>query len=386
MLDFDYNVSTKILFGRGRIEDVATEIKQYSDKILLAYGRSHIKKSGLYDKVVKILKENAIGYEELSGIQPNPRLRSVVEGVSLCRSNKLGFILAVGGGSVIDCAKAIAGGVSYQGDPWDFFSKDAEITKSLPLGAVLTLAASGSEANGYSVISNEETKQKFAAGSDILRPKFSILDPTYTFGLPPEQTAAGVVDIYVHVLEQYFSLVSAAFLQDRLAEAVLKTCLNYGPIAIKEPENYEARANIMWASSLALCGLLGYGKVGDWSTHALEHAVSAVYDVTHGIGLAIIAPYWMEYVLSVSTVYKFAEYAKNLWGLEGQDKFKLAKEAIAKTGNFFNSLGMPARLREVGVKESDLKHLASQATYFGAVGEFKKLETADCLKILKAAF
>lgn len=386
MLDFTYNVPTKVFFGRDKLGQIPAEIKKYSQRVLLVYGRSSIKTSGLYQRVVKILKDSDISYQELSGVQPNPRLKSVIKGIACCRVNKLGFILAVGGGSVIDCAKAIAAGVFYHGDPWDFFSKDIEITKGLPLGTVLTLAAAGSEMNGYTVISNEQTQEKLAAGNGSLRPKFSVLDPELMYSLPKSQTVAGVVDIYVHVIEQYFSNVSGAFLQDRLAETIFKTCIRYGPIAMNQPRNYEARANIMWASSLALCGLLSYGKLADWSTHALEHAVSAVYDVTHGVGLAVIAPFWMDYVLNETTVDKFAEYAKNIWGCLGEDKFSLANQAIAKTRDFFTSLGMPKSLSEIGVEESKLPILASKATVFGDIGEFKKLNTDDCLAILKAAF
>jgi len=388
MLDFTYNVPTKVFFGRDKLGSIPSEIKEYSQRVLLVYGRSSIKKSGLYEKIVKILKDNGISYEELSDVQPNPRLKSVVKGIALCRANKLGFILAVGGGSVIDCAKAVAAGAVYDGNPWDFFSRDAEITKSLPLGCVLTLAATGSEMNGYAVISNEQTQEKLAAGANILRPKFSVLNPEFMFSLPKEQTASGVVDIYVHVIEQYFSNTAGTYLQDRLAESFFKTCIDYGPLAMKEPKNYEARANIMWSSSLALCGLLSYGKLGDWSTHAIEHAVSAVYDVTHGVGLAIIAPFWMEYVLSETTVDKFTDYAENIWGLsvEREDKFTLAKQAITKTRDFFTSLGMPKSLAEVGVEESKLPILASKATAFGDIGNFKKLNTNHVLAILKAAF
>ncbi|MCF7908625.1 MAG: iron-containing alcohol dehydrogenase [Candidatus Omnitrophica bacterium] len=386
MLDFNYLVDTKIFFGRDRLDSLGPEIKKYADRVLIVYGRSSIKQNGIYQKIVKILEANNIFYKELSGVRPNPRIKTVREGVALCRENNLGFVLAVGGGSVIDCAKAVACGTLYDQDPWDFFSKQTEIKQALALGTVLTLAASGSEMNGYSVISNEQTQEKLAAGSDILRPKFSVLDPEVMFNLPKEQTAAGVVDIYVHVIEQYFSSVSGAFLQDRLAEAIFKTCLHYGSVVMNEPKNYQARANIMWASSLALCGLLSYGKIGDWSTHAIEHAVSAVYDVTHGVGLAIIVPFWMNAVLNETTVDKFAEYAINVWGLEGEDKFALAKQSIKKTREFFDSLAMPKTLREVGVKESELSLLVSKAMVFGPIGTFKKLETLDVLGILKAAF
>lgn len=385
MLDFNYSIPTKVFFGRNKVEKIGREIKEYAGRVLLVYGRSSIKKSGLYDKVTGILNEGGIFYKELSGVLPNPRVKSVREGIEICRREKLEFILAVGGGSVIDCAKTIAAGFYYNGDPWDFFSKKVQVTKALFLGTVLTLTATGSEMNGYAVVSNEETKEKLAMGSALLRPKFSVLDPAYTFTVSRKHTAAGVVDIHSHILEQYFCSVKGAYVQDKISEALIKVCLKYGPAALKEPESYEARANLMWASSLALNGILSYGKTGDWATHAIEHAVSAVYDITHGVGLAIIAPNWMEYVLSEETADKFAEYAKGVWGIEHKDKLEAAKQGIKKTRDFFKSLGMPATLGEVGINGEKIREMASKAAAFGDIGEFKKLNAADAAKILEAS-
>ncbi|MCK5491862.1 MAG: iron-containing alcohol dehydrogenase, partial [Candidatus Omnitrophica bacterium] len=249
-----------------------------------------------------------------------------------------------------------------------------------------TLAATGSEMNGNSVVSNADTKEKLVISSDLLRPRFSVLDPTYTFSVPQNQTAAGVVDIFSHVLEQYFSPIKEAFLQDRLAEAILKTCIKYGPIALKEPENYESRATLLWVSSLALNGLLSYGKIGDWATHYIEHEVSAIYDVTHGVGLAILTPHWMEYVLKESTTNKFYEYAKNVWGVEGSNLNKVSQEGIIKTKEFFYSLGMPSTLQEIGVKQDSLEEMAKKAIIFGDLGSFQKLNKDDILNILKNSF
>ncbi|MFH1503890.1 MAG: iron-containing alcohol dehydrogenase [Candidatus Omnitrophota bacterium] len=383
MLDFDYSIPTKVFFGRNKIERIAKEIKKYADRILLVFGGGSIKKSGLYDTVTEILNKKGITYKELSGVAPNPRIKSVRQGVEICRENKFEFILAVGGGSVIDCSKAIAAGFYYNADPWDFFSKKVQVPRALPLGTILTLAAAGSEMNGLSVISNEQTKEKLATGSDFLRPRFSILDPTYTFTVSQKYTAAGVVDIYSHILEQYFCSLKDAFVQDRLAEALIKVCLKYGPIVMEEPKNYEARANLMWAGSLALNGILTYGKVGDWAAHHIEHAISAVYDITHGIGLAIIVPNWMEYVLSGETVDKFAEYAKNIFGIESKNKFEAAKKGIEKTREFFKSLGMPASLGEVGIDHKKISEIAGKATIFGNIGEFKELNTNDVERILE---
>jgi len=386
MLDFEYSIPTKVFFGKEKIEELAGEIKKYTNRVLFAYGGGSIKMSGLYDKISKILEGNKIVYKELSGIKPNPRIESVREGIKICREHKLGLILAVGGGSVIDCAKAVAAGFYYRGDSWDLYSKRIQPEEALPLGTVLTIAAAGSEMNGNSVISNEATQEKLVVASSLLRPKFSILDPAYTFTVPGEQTAAGVVDIFSHILEQYFSLVKGSFVQDRLAEALLKTCIEYGSLAIAEPKNYEARANLMWASSLALGGLLSYGKTGDWSTHYIEHEVSAIYDITHGVGLAIILPHWMEYVLDEERLYKFIEYARGAWGIEGESSFATARKGIEKTREFFKTLGMPGSLREAGVSGDRLEEMAQKATAHGELGSFRKLQRGDVLKILKAAF
>jgi alcohol dehydrogenase YqhD (iron-dependent ADH family) len=236
------------------------------------------------------------------------------------------------------------------------------------------------------VITNEESKQKLAIHRDVLRPRFSILDPTVSFSVPRNQTAAGVVDIFSHVLEQYCSQTREAFVQDRLAEAMMQTVIHYGPVVLDNPTDYAARAGLMWTSSLALNGLVGYGKIGDWATHGIEHAVSAFDDVTHGVGLAILTPVWMEYVLNADTQWKFVEYARNVWGVTGDDEENVAWEGIEKTRNFFTSLGMPQRLRDVGVNHENLKDMARSVVVFGEIGKFRKLDEADVLKILESAF
>jgi alcohol dehydrogenase YqhD (iron-dependent ADH family) len=387
MLDFNYAISTKIFFGKNKIEQLGEQLKQYGKNILFVYGGGSIKKNGLYDSVTNIFTRNSIVYHELPGVQPNPRITSVRQGIKLCREHNIESIVAVGGGSVIDCAKTIATGVYHQGDPWDLFLLgDSTIKKALPIGTILTLAGTGSEMNGNAVLSNEETVQKLAIHHDILRPKFSILDPTYTFTVPKNQTAAGTVDIFSHILEQYFSPTKDAFVQNRVGESLLKTCIYYGPIALKEPTNYEARAQLMWTSSLALNGLLGYGKITDWATHGIEHAVSAAYDVTHGAGLAILTPYWMENVLNEETTDTFVEYAQNVWQIKGKNDLAIARKGIEKTREFFTRLGMPKTLRDVGVKENKLEDMAQKTVLYGDVGKFKKLGKNDVLAILKNAF
>jgi len=387
MMDFTYSVPTKVFFGRGKIKHLGEEVKRFSDNILLVYGGGSIKKTGLYDTVVKELERNSIRYIELNGVKPNPSISSVRKGVDLCRGNNIDFILAVGGGSVIDCSKTIAAGFYHDGDPWDLFLLgDSYIKKALPLGTVLTIAGTGSEMNGNAVITNEETTQKLAVHNDHLRPRFSILDPTYTFTVPKEHTAAGVVDIMSHVLEQYLSPTRDAFIQDRLSEAILKTCIHYGPVALRDPCNYEARANLMWASSLALNGLLSYGRATDWATHGIEHAVSALYDVTHGTGLAIITPYWMEYVLDDETRDVFVKYAQMVWGIKDENQVEIARDGIEKTRFFFKELGMPSRLREVGVKKDKLGLLADITMRSDSIGKLKRLSRDDVYRILKNAF
>lgn len=388
MLNFNYNIPTKVFFGEGKIEVLGKQIKKYGSRVLLAYGGGSIKKIGLYDKVVEILRENNIPYYELSGIDPNPRVESVAEGVRICRDNNIDFILAVGGGSTIDCCKVIAAAYYYDGNPWDLVIRKAKIEKVLPIGTILTLAATGSEMDAGAVISNMETNQKYGIGHSGMFPKFSILDPTYTYTVSKYQTASGVADIMSHTFEEYFSNEKGAYLQDRLAESILKTCMRYGRIAIDEPENYEARANLMWASSLAINGLLGYGKDSAWTVHPLEHELSAYYDITHGIGLAILTPHWMEHVLDENTIWKFVEYGVNVWNIDSSlDDMEIAKLSIEKTSEFFKSLDIPMTLREVGIGEDKLEIMARDVIDYvgGTVGNFKALDYEDVLSIYKKA-
>ena len=388
MQNFNYSIPTKIFFGKGQIEVLAREIKKHGTRVLLTYGGGSIRKSGLYDEVVGSLNENNIEFWELGGIDPNPRIDSVREGIKIIRENNIDFILAVGGGSTIDCSKVIAAGYYYDGDPWDLIIKKAKVTNALPIGTILTIAATGSEMDTGAVITNLETKQKLSVGHPSMAPKFSILDPIYTYTVPKYQTAAGVADIMSHTFENYFTLNDGAYLQNRLAEAILKTCIHYGKIAIDEPENYEARANIMWSSSLAINGLLSYGKDTVWSVHAMEHELSAYYDITHGIGLAILTPPWMEYVLDDERVDKFVEYGVNVWGIDAnKDKYEIARESIDKTREFFLSLGIPMTLREVGIGEENLENMAKAAIEHkgGEVGNFKPLCYEDVLAIYKKA-
>lgn len=386
MLNFNYSIPTKVFFGKDKIDILPKELKKYGTKVLLVYGGGSIKKTGLYDQVVGILETNDICFWELANVEPNPRIESVRKGIELARENKIEVVLAVGGGSVIDCAKVIAAGITYKGDAWDIVLDPRKIVNVLPLASILTLAATGSEMDNGAVITNLETKEKLGTGHKDMAPKFSILDPTYTFSVPKNQTAAGTVDIMSHIFEVYFSNTNEAYVQNRMAEALLKTCIHYGRIAMDEPENYEARANLMWTSSLAINGLLSYGKTTEWTVHGIEHELSAYYDITHGVGLAILTPHWMEYALNDATVNKFVEYGINVWELEStMERYEIARQAIQKTKDFFVSLGVPSTLRELGIKEEQFKTMANHVTANGKIGDFKPLDAQDVENIFKAA-
>jgi alcohol dehydrogenase YqhD (iron-dependent ADH family) len=386
MRNFNFYAPTKILFGKNKVVDMAPEILKYGNKVLLAYGGGSIKKMGLYQAVVELLAKNNIQFVELAGIQPNPRISSVREGIRLCRENNLDFILAVGGGSVIDCCKAIAAGVPYAGDAWDFMMRKASVDSPLPLGCVLTLAATGTEMNGNAVISNDDAHDKRAMSDVSLRPVFSVLDPALTFSVDKWQTAAGAVDVMSHVFEQYFTPDKGAFLQDSISEAILKTCVKYGPLAMQNPDDYEARANIMWASSLALNGMVATGKLpGDWATHDMEHQLSAVNDLTHGAGLAILFPVWMRYVLNEQTASKFAQMARNVWMVDDSNDMLAAQKGIDAVRTFFSSLGMPSRLSEVGFTADHIPSMAEKACLFGPIGCMKALAAEDVANIYRLA-
>ena len=386
MLDFNYSIPTKVFFGRNKIGVLPEEIKKYGSKVLLVYGGGSIKRNGLYDTIIESLKKNSIEFWELSGVEPNPRITTVRIGVEICKANKIDLVLTVGGGSAIDCGKVAAAANYYEGDPWDIVKNPRKITKVLPIASVLTLAATGSEMDTFAVITDIDLNEKLGTGHPDMAPKFSVLDPTYTFTVPTSQTAAGTADIMSHIFEAYFSSTKEAFLQDRMAEALLKTCINYGKKAVEEPENYEARANLMWASSLAINGLISYGKDSNWCVHPMEHELSAYYDITHGVGLAILTPFWMKYILDDSTVDKFVEFGINVWNLGADgDKYDIANTGINKTREYFNSLGMPSRLSQLGIGEDKLQEMAKKSVRYQKIGSLKPIDESDVLNIFKAA-
>lgn len=386
MENFNYSIPTKVYFGKGQIKNLGEAIKAYGDKILLVYGGGSIKKIGLYDEMIKILNENKISVTEFSGIDPNPRIESVIAGIKLCRDNDIEVVLAVGGGSTIDCSKVIAAGVKYEGDPWDLVVDSSKIGEVLPIVTVLTLSATGSEMNGNAVISDMNKNEKIGVGHLNMKPKVSILDPEYTYSLPKKQTAAGTADIMSHIFEVYFNHTEGVFIQDRTAEGLLKACIKYGKLAMEEPTNYEARSNLMWASSLAINGLISYGTKGQWVVHPMEHELSAFYDITHGVGLAILTPHWMKYVLNDTTVEKFKTYGINVWDIDKNlDKYEIANKAIECTSNFFKELGIPSTLREVGIGEENLEEMARKSATPPMLGGFMPLNPEDVLKIFKLA-
>ena len=385
MKNFTHFIPTRIQFGEGQISHLS-ELAQSGSKVLMVYGGGSIKKMGIYDKAMEILKEAGLTVYELSGVQPNPRIESVREGVKLCKEHGIDMVLAIGGGSTIDCSKAIAAGALYDGDAWDLVLTPSKITAALPIYSVLTLAATGSEMDKFAVISDMSKNEKWGMASDHLLPKMSIMDPTYTFSVSKRQTAAGTADIMSHTLENYFS-PNEGFLQARFCEAILKTLITCGPIAIAEPDNYEARANLMWASSHAINGFVSDGYRVAWFVHPMEHELSAFYDITHGEGLAILTPHWMKHVLSNDTVEKFVEYGVNVWNLNpSEDKWVVAEKAIECTRNFFvKSLGIPATLREVGITDEENFQIMAEKAAKGCVGCYVPLSVEDIVEIYRAA-
>lgn len=385
MQNFDFLSPTKIIFGRGTQSRVGAETAEIGGKVLVHYGSDRVKTSGLLDEVLASVHGAGVETVLLGGVKPNPRLSLVREGIETCRKEGIDAILCVGGGSVIDSAKGIAAGVTYHGDVWDFYTAAAEPEGALPIGIVLTIPAAGSEASPGSVVSREDKQQKFFFNSDAVRPRFAILNPELTFTLPPYQTAAGVTDIMSHIMERYFTLEENVDLTDRLCEATLRTVIDNAPKALANPEDYGARAEIMWAGTLAHNDLLSTGRIGDWSSHNIEHELSAQYDVTHGAGLAVIFPAWMKHVYT-RDLERFVQFAVRVWDVEyrSHDMEGVALEGIRRLTAFFSRIGMPTTLPELGVTDRRYEEMATQALRFGPLGNFK-LEAPDVVKIYELA-
>ncbi|MDF2036590.1 iron-containing alcohol dehydrogenase [Cytobacillus oceanisediminis] len=386
MQNFTFYNPTKLIFGKDQLSQLQTEIPQYGKKVLVVYGGGSIKRNGLYDKVKAQLHEIGAEVFELSDVEPNPRISTVRKGVEICKAEGIDFLLAVGGGSVIDCTKAIAAGAKYAGDAWDLVIKKAFAAKALPFGTVLTLAATGSEMNAGSVITNWETNEKYGWGSPVTFPKFSILDPVNTFTVPRNQTVYGIVDMMSHVLEHYFHLEENTDFQDRMCESLLITIMEAAPKLLEDLESYEHRATILYSGTMALNGILNMGYRGDWATHNIEHAVSAVYDIPHGGGLAILFPNWMKHNLKVKPE-RFKQLAIHVFNVDpaGKTDEETALEGIEKLREFWNSIGAPSRLADYDIDDSKIELMADKATVNGEFGNFAKLNHDDVVSIYRAS-
>ena len=381
MENFTFYSPTKFVFGKGTEAEAGKLVKAFGgSKVLIHYGGGSVVRYGLLDRVKASLDGEGIPYVELGGVKPNPRSGLVYEGIDLCKKEGVDFILAVGGGSAIDSSKAIAAGVVYDGDFWDFYCGKS-ILKALPVGTVLTIAAAGSEGSGDSVITKEEGMYKRGASGEGIRPKFSILNPELTQTLPPYQTACGITDIMAHLYERYLTNSKDVEVTDRLIEALLITMKNEGPKVIADPNDYQARANIMWAGTMAHTNSCGAGRSQDWNSHNIEHELSALYDCAHGAGLAVTMPAVFEYVMN-HDIARFTQVANRVWGVE------TAEEGIEAFKNFLISIGMPSTLGELGGKEEDIPTLVKNLCYGdgrdGTISGFVTLNEDDCTKIYQA--
>jgi alcohol dehydrogenase len=389
MNDFSFYAPTYFAFGRDSEKRIGELVRRFGgSRVLIHYGTGSIKKNGVFDKVVASLKAESISFVELGGVLPNPRSGLVYQGVDLCKKEKIDFILAVGGGSAIDSAKAIAAGAVYDGDFWDYYSKGNAVEKALPLGTVLTIAAAGSEGSPDSVITHEQGMFKRGASGEAFRPKFSILNPESTCSLSAYQTACGITDIMAHVCERYFTNTTNVEVTDRLCEAVLKTIIGEAPKVMKNPADYEARANIMWGGMVAHNNLCGVGREQDWSSHAIEHELSSLYDVAHGAGLAVVMPAWMTHVMAHDVI-RFAQFAVRVWDcdMDFAKAENTALEGIARFRSFLRSIGMPSSFAELGANEKDIPALVRHlgVTEEQKIGGFMKLGPRDVEAIYRLA-
>ncbi|MDF2698458.1 MAG: butanol dehydrogenase [Haloplasmataceae bacterium] len=386
MQNFIFDNKTTIIFGKDTQSQVGLETKKYGKTVLLHFGGGSIKASGLYDEVVHSLKKEGLKIVELGGVKPNPRLSLVKEGIKLCIDQKIDFILAVGGGSVIDSAKAIAIGAKYEGDVWDFFTGKAEIKVSLPLGVVLTIPAAGSEASTGCVITNEDGWYKRSCGSVLIRPQYAIMNPVLTYTLPSYQTACGATDMIAHVMERYFTNELDVDFTDHLCEVTIKTIMKHTKIVLKDPSHYATRAELMWAGTIAHNGLLGTGRIEDWGSHDIEHELSGIYDIAHGAGLAIVFPAWMKYVYK-HDVNRFVQFAHRVFNvdIDFNNPESTALEGIHKLQSFLSEIGLPTSLKDVNIPSDRLEEMAKKATESNSLGNFVKLHEKDVLAILQIA-
>lgn len=382
MNNFEFYCQTKLIFGRDSVGELAKQISGNYKKVLLHYGGGSIKKTGLYDEIIDVLKNSNCEIFELCGVEPNPKLSLVKEGIKICKENNIDLILAVGGGSVIDSAKAIGIGAHYDGDVWDYYLGKATVKDTIPVGVVLTFPATGSESSRGTVITNEDGAYKRSVNHAIIRPVFAIMDPKLTLTLPDNQTFAGVVDIISHIIERYFTKTPNVDLTDHLCEGTMKSVIKNAYLLKENPSDYNARAEIMLAGSLAHNGLLGMGREEDWGSHKTGHEISALYGTTHGVTLGIILPAWMKYVYK-ENVDKFVQFAINVFGVTTENKTneEIALEGIKEFENFINDIGIPTSFTEAGLPSDEFELMASKATEDGPIGNFKKLYKDDVVNI-----
>ena len=389
MNNFVFYSPTEFVFGKATEMQVGALARKHgARKVMIVYGGGSVVRSGLLDRVKQSLQEAGIEYCLMSGVQPNPVDTKVYEGIEFCRREQADMLLPVGGGSVIDTAKAIAAGVLYEGDFWDFYIGKAKVTKALKVAVVLTIPAAGSEGSGNTVITKLDGLQKLSLRvPEVLRPVFSIMNPELTYTLPPFQTACGVADMMAHIMERYFTNTQEVEIGDRLCEGTLMAIINEAPKAMRNPEDYGARANLMWAGMIAHNGTCGVGCEEDWASHFLEHEISAIYGVTHGAGLSVIFPAWMTWMVE-HNVGKIAQYAVRVWGVpESEDKKAVALEGIGKLKAFFSSLGLPVTFKELGVENPDIDRLADSLhrNKGELVGNYVKLTKQDSKEIYRLA-
>ena len=389
MNNFVFYSPTEFVFGKATEMQVGALARKYgARKVMIVYGGGSVVRSGLLDRVKQSLQEAGIEYCLMGGVQPNPVDTKVYEGIEFCRREQADMLLPVGGGSVIDTAKAIAAGVLYEGDFWDFYIGKAKVTKALKVAVVLTIPAAGSEGSGNTVITKLDGLQKLSLRvPEVLRPVFSIMNPELTYTLPPFQTACGVADMMAHIMERYFTNTQEVEIGDRLCEGTLMAIINEAPKAMRNPEDYGARANLMWAGMIAHNGTCGVGCEEDWASHFLEHEISAIYGVTHGAGLSVIFPAWMTWMVE-HNVGKIAQYAVRVWGVpESEDKKAVALEGIGKLKAFFSSLGLPVTFKELGVENPDIDRLADSLhrNKGELVGNYVKLTKQDSREIYHLA-
>ncbi|OCN04417.1 hypothetical protein A4S06_11125 [Erysipelotrichaceae bacterium MTC7] len=386
MKNFTYYVPTKIHFGKNQIQHLPEEVASFGKRVLLVYGAGSIKTLGLYDEVYRLLDDCTI--VECSGIEPNPRIDSVRKGVKLCKTHNIDVILAVGGGSVLDASKGIAAGALSKEDPWELTLDAKKIKVALPILSVLTLSATGSEMDQTAVITNPETKSKRGFASDLLFPKVSICDPTYTYTVSAFQSAAGVADIMSHIMETFFHHEEGCDISDQVAIDLLKTCVKYGPVLLDEPDNYEARANIMWAGTWAINGFLVAGPGKKWSCHAMQHILSAYYDVTHGATLALLEPAWLAYILNDTNKDRIARFAREVFHVEEENTRACATLGIQKLYAFFTeTMKLPKNFEELGIPtDANLEALAKECVKVrpgGHIDGYEVLEANDVYEIYK---